>query len=626
MCGICGFYSKKDETITNLIDMNKTLSHRGPDDHGEEIYNISTGYMVGFGHRRLAVMDLSVLGHQPMHSMDKRISVIFNGEIYNFKELKKELNDYIFRSECDTEVLIAAYLKWGISFVDKLNGMFAIALLDRDDNALYLVRDRIGKKPLYYCIDKGDLYFSSELKAIMENQFFIKEIDTKVIGRFLHKQYIAAPDTIFKNVYKLEQGTILKFIKGNVTKWKYWDVVCKYHDLVDINKEAVFDETKERLENILLRSVKRRLIADVPVGAFLSGGYDSSLICAMAQKVSGGTLRTYSIGFFDEKINEAVYASQIADYLGTKHTEQYISEEEMLRLVEDIPYYYDEPFADASQIPTMLVSMLAKKDITVVLSGDGGDEFFSGYNIYSKLQEAQRLDAKGAILYYLRKCPILKQKYKSEKLPLLWRMVSDERNKEIKTQTGVNTYIDLIHNILIEDGKCCYYPTESKYNVKEWDICRMLLDMETYLPEDILCKVDRASMKYSLECRCPILDVEVMEYSYKIPQKFKNENGDQKKILKSIAHEYIPKELLARPKTGFRVPLNTWLQGPLRKQLLDFIEGDFLRRQGIFNVTNTQSFIKNYLDVGDAGKDSGANYSKIIWPFFVFQQWYNLYG
>ncbi len=621
MCGICGFYSKNSESLENLMEMNSALQHRGPDDSGEEIYQISSEYIVGFAHRRLSIMDLSQAGHQPMHSENKQISVVFNGEIYNYMFLKEELREYPFRSNCDTEVIIAAYLKWGLSFVEKINGMFAIALLDRRDNTLYLVRDRIGKKPLYFYREDMNLYFASELKALMKNQFFKREINQDILGRFLNKQYIASPDSIFKNVYKLEPGKILQFQNGNVKSWKYWNTTEKYHQLTSSRRVNDFEEARETLKEKIMVAVKQRLIADVPVGAFLSGGYDSSLVCAIAQKQLTRPLKTYCIGFEDQNLNEAEYAKNVANYLGTDHTERYLSEQELLNLVKELPRYYDEPFADPSQIPTMLVAELAKKDVTVVLSGDGGDEFFAGYNIYSKLQKAQKLDKQGAVLHYLRKLPIIGGKINSH-ISLLYRIVSDERDKEIKTQSGISTYIDAINNILLYKGKSSYYPIESQFGVYEWDIRRMLLDMQTYLPDDILCKVDRASMKYALECRCPLLDVNVMEYSFRVPQKYKNDNGNQKKILKSIAYDFIPRELLDRPKAGFSVPRDKWLRGTLKKQLLEFINGDFLKRQEIFCVDNTQKLILDYLENGDGGKDSGKNYSKIVWPFFVFQQWY----
>ena len=377
MCGICGFVSKNTITLEALKKMNDTMYHRGPDDSGEEIYPMSGGYTGGLAQRRLSILDLSALGHQPMHSKDKRISVVYNGEIYNFQEIKEELREYSFCSTCDTEVILAAYLKWGIKCVDRFNGMFAIALLDRKTGALYLMRDRIGKKPLYYWLEDGNLVFASELKPIMECPAFTKRIRTEVVSRYLYHQYINAPDTIFENVYKLEPGAILQFSAGVVKTWKYWDLkevyqTCKSNPIKD------YAQAKAELKELLNRSVSMRMIADVPLGTFLSGGYDSSLITAVAQSQSAQPIRTYSIGFNEEKFNEAKFAKEVARHLGTNHTELYIDEKEMFELVDSIPRYYDEPFADSSQIPTMLVSALARRDVTVVLSGDGGDEFFCG--------------------------------------------------------------------------------------------------------------------------------------------------------------------------------------------------------------------------------------------------------
>ena len=323
-------------------------------------------------------------------------------------------------------------------------------------------------------------------------------------------------------------------------------------------------------------------------------------------------------------MNEADYAKKIASYLGTEHTETIISNADMYKLVEELPYYYDEPFADSSQIATMLVSKLARKDVSVVLSGDGGDEFFGGYNIYTRLQQAQKMNLQGIFLYLARKIPALERKCFNS-LSLTQRIVSDSRNRKIRTQTGVNTYIKVIGQILLKGGKSCYYPFELKYGVKEWDVRRMLLDMDTYLPNDILCKVDRASMKYALECRCPLLDKDVMEYSYRLPRTMKNDNGNQKKILKSIAYDYIPQVLLDRPKAGFCVPVDFWLRNQLKEQLESYIETDFLKQQGFFHVENTRNLVLSYLKSGDKGKESGGNFSKIVWPYFIFQQWYEKY-
>ena len=625
MCGICGFVSNKAESESTLIAMNNTLSHRGPDDHGEEIYQISGGKYVGFAQRRLSIIDLSLKGHQPMHSENRRISVIFNGEIYNYRELRNEVPGYEFVSGCDTEVIVAAYLKWGIEFVHKLNGMFAIALLDRDIDTVYLIRDRIGKKPLYYYRDKEDnIVFASELKAILQSALFKKEINQEIISRFLYRTYIAAPDTIYRNTYKLEQGSILEVTGGSIKKYKYWDIASKYNELKNCNITD-YEQAKNTLRHLLTGAVARRMNADVPVGAFLSGGYDSSLVCAIAQGLSPKPIKTFSIGFHEEGFNEAIYARRIAEILGTDHEELYIDEKDMLGVLESIPCYYDEPFADQSQIPTMLVSKLAKKKVSVVLSGDGGDEFFGGYNIYPILQQVQGKKAFGKVLRGLGKIPGMKETSLWKKRSIVYRILSDDNNPEARTQGGMNSYFDAIKRIMLQPVDNFYYEFESGYREKRYDITRMLLDMDTFLPDDILVKVDRASMKYSLECRCPILDQDVMEYSYRLPVEYKINHGNRKRILKDIVYDYIPREALDRPKSGFSIPLDKWLRGSLGEQLMDWTSRDYLVKQGIFHPDNTIAFIGAYMKNGDAGKWSGKNFSKVVWPYFVFQQWYQRY-
>lgn len=624
MCGICGFISRRRITTEQLKTMNDTMYHRGPNDSGEEIYPASDGYSVGFAQRRLSILDLSELGHQPMHSDNRRISVVYNGEIYNFQEIKEQLPEYPFCSACDTEVIIAAYLKWGISCVDKFNGMFAIALYDRDTQEVYLVRDRIGKKPLYYWAENEELVFASELKPIMACPQFEKKINTCVLERYLFHQYINAPDTIFQNVYKLEPGSILRFQNGDIRIWKYWDIKEVYRKQ---KAETVTDyaQAKAELKELLNRSVKMRMIADVPLGTFLSGGYDSSLVTAIAQAQSETPVKTFSIGFHEEKFNEAKYAKEVAAYLGTTHTELYIDEKEMFSLIESIPRYYDEPFADSSQIPSMLVAELARKDVTVVLSGDGGDEFFCGYNVYDNVGQAQKLDGLGAAVYGICNLPGLKRADLLGKLPFKVRTIAGNRNRDTKTQLISDGYLKVVRNMVTGEGEPVYYPVERQYSEKNWQERRMLLDMDTYLPGDILCKVDRATMKYSLEARCPILDKDVMEYSYRLPHNFKYGNKIKKRILKDIAYDYIPKELLDRPKVGFGVPLDKWLRGPLREQLIDRANRDFLVHQGIFDADFVCDLIQRYTEQGDAGPGTGANYSKIIWSYFVFQQWYATY-
>lgn len=637
MCGISGYISRNRITLEQLIHMNDTMIHRGPDDSGAEIFPGADGFSVGFAQRRLSILDLSELGHQPMHSLacrmkaeqDEagRISVVYNGEIYNYRELKKELDGYPFRGGSDTEVIIAAYLKWGISCVDRFNGMFAIALYDRKEQKVYLVRDRIGKKPLYYWMDGENLVFASELKPIMECPGFEKKIRTDVLPRFLYQQYINAPETIFEDVYKLEPGAVLTFDMNKtdrVSVRKYWDIAEVYHRCQQ-DPVTDYEQAKAELKELLKKAVSSRMIADVPLGSFLSGGYDSSLVSAIAQEHSSEPLKTFSIGFHEERFNEAKYAKAVAEYLGTDHTEMIIDEDEMFRLVESIPQYYDEPFADSSQIATMLVSSLARKRVTVALSGDGGDEFYCGYNIYENVAQAQMLDIPGGIVNGICSLPGLKQAGLMKKLPFRVQVVAQNRERETKTQFCSPSYIESAEAFVLDRGMNCKFPQESKYNVSNWQIRRMLLDMDTYLPGDILCKVDRASMKYSLESRCPILDRDVMEYSFRLQHSFKYDNGIKKRILKDIAYDYIPKELLDRPKVGFGVPLDKWLRGPLKNQLLDYIDRDFLVRQGIFDADYVIRFVKNYLEKGDGGPATGANYSKVTWSFFTFQQWYCRY-
>ena len=624
MCGICGFISKQNITLEQLKKMNDTMYHRGPNDSGEEIFPMRDGYSVGLAQRRLSILDLSPLGHQPMHSPDHRISVVYNGEIYNFQEIKEELKDYPFVSTCDTEVIIAAYLKWGIDCVNRFNGMFAICLYDRESDDVYLVRDRIGKKPLYYEVENGNLIFGSELKPLMIREGFQKKVRTEVLSRFLFQQYINAPDSIFENVYKLEPGSILRFHYGKIKIWKYWDIKEVYHRMQQ-NPVTDYDQAKAELKELLKKSVAARMISDVPLGAFLSGGYDSSLMTAIAQEHSDKPVKTFSIGFHEERYNEAKYAKEVAAHLGTDHTELYIDEQEMFQLVESIPLYYDEPFADSSQIPTMLVSQLAKESVTVVLSGDGGDEFFCGYNIYENVHQAQLLDGLGGLTHGICSLPGLKQAGLEEKLPFRVRVIAGNRNKETKTQFGAGSYVVRANKMVSSEGLPCHYEIESGYGVKDWQIRRMLLDMDTYLPGDILCKVDRASMKYSLEARCPILDKDVMEYSFRMAHNLKYEKGNKKRILKDIAYDYIPKELLDRPKVGFGVPLDKWLRGPLKEQLTDMCSKEYLKKQGIFDADFTSDMIENYLKTGDGGPATGANYSKLSWSFFTFQQWYHTY-
>ena len=637
MCGISGFISKKRITVEQLITMNDTMLHRGPDDSGAEIFVAADGYSVGLAQRRLSIMDLSPLGHQPMHTADGRVSIVYNGEIYNFKELKKALSDYPFRSQCDTEVILAAYEKWGIKCVERFNGMFAIALFDRETQELYLVRDRIGKKPLYYWQDGENLAFASELKPIMACPGFPKRIDKSVLAAYLYQQYIPEPDTIFEDVKKLEPGMILRFCIGTagragnaqqegcgsrIEKLRYWSIADSYRKGI-ADPVTDYGQAKAELKALLQKSVKSRMEADVPLGTFLSGGYDSSLVTAMAQEAAGAPVKTFSIGFAEKEYDESGYAAEVAKHLGTDHTAQIITEAEMLRLVDSIPKYFDEPMADSSQIPSMLVAALARQKVTVALSGDGGDEFFCGYQMYEKLALAQKLDMLGGMVYGISRLPGISRLGLLEKLPFSVRTIAQNRDPRYKTQLCSDKYLSCVKRLTGTDE--VRFDRETAYGVKNWQIRRMLLDMDTYLPGDILSKVDRATMKYSLEARCPVLDRDVMEYSFRLPHSFKDHKGCQKYILKDIAYDYIPKELLERPKSGFSVPMDKWLRGPLREKLTDYASASFLRRQGLFDPEETQRLAEVWLLQGDGGSYTGSNYSRILWAFFILEQWYEEY-
>lgn len=631
MCGICGYLSKRIITEHELSVMNDTMKERGPDDSGTQLWELPGGRTLGMAQRRLSILDLSELGHQPMSTPDGRLSLVYNGEIYNYRELREELPEYSFRSNCDTEVILAAYLKWGIRCVERFNGMFAFALYDRESGELFLARDRMGQKPLYYWKSGDQLVFASVLAPIMKCPGFQGKIRKEVLPRFLFQEYINAPETILEDVFKVEPGTVLTWhdAASRMTICRYWDVSERYEAM---QREPVsdFGEAKEHLKELLRSAVRRRMIADVPLGSFLSGGYDSSLISAIAQEQLGSTpLQTFSIGFEEKDYDESSYAAAIAEYLGTDHTQRIIGEQDLLELVSDLPKFFDEPMSDSSQIPTMLVSKLAREKVTVALSGDAGDEFFCGYGIYDLVRKAQKLDGIGRLAHGIGQFPLGHGKKLENCYPFRAQVISANRNPKTKTQFGAGSYVELAGRLVqrSEDDPLLpvNYETEDRYPSGNWQITRMLLDMDTYLPGDILAKVDRASMKYSLENRCPFLDPEVMLYSYRLDHDLKyhrEKSGWSKKyILKQLAGDYIPRELLERPKKGFSVPLGKWLSGPLREQLLTYGNAQFLKEQGIFNPEEVTQLIAKFLSEGDKGAGTGQNYSGLLWSFFVFQQW-----
>jgi asparagine synthase (glutamine-hydrolyzing) len=589
------------------------MVHRGPDDCGVELFD-QGGYHIGLAHQRLSILDLSFLGHQPMFSADGQLIIVFNGEIYNFNDLKAELLSlgYVFRTTCDTEVILSAYDNWGFDCAEHLNGMFAFVIYDKRRELAYCARDRFGKKPFYYYHTGQEFVFASELKALMKFPYFNKIINFSILGRFLMHGYINAPDSIFEQTFKLEPGHYLVVQNGKISLSCYWNPVKRYNELA-MKPVTSLEQAKSELSSLIDCAVQRRMIADVPIGTFLSGGIDSTIVTAYAQKNSPEPVKTYSIGFADKEYDEAVFSKEIAHYLGTDHHETYIDEVMMLDLVESIPQYFDEPFGDSSQIPTMLVSKAARKDIVVALSGDGGDELFCGYNTYDKVLIGQKLDIAGTLVH-----PLVQMLGLSQKLPAKVRCIINNREQSLKTQMPHDSAAKRITSLLKEPYTNIYYPIEEQFPLKNWQMRRMLLDILTYLPGDILTKVDRASMKYSLETRCPLLDYEVAEYSFRLPHSFKYRNGDKKFILKQLAYELVPRELLDRPKKGFAVPIMRWLRGPLKEKFAYFSSQQFIEEQGIFDYDGVCKMKNNIA----SGSSTGNADPYFVWHFLMFQMWH----
>ncbi len=572
-------------------------------------------FSVGMAHRRLSILDLSELGHQPMLSSNEDVIVVFNGEIYNYKEIKEELQKkkYSFQSNCDTEVIIAAYQEWGYECFDKFNGMFAIAIYDVERKQLVLARDRLGKKPLYYYFHRGTFCFGSELKPILKYPLFSKSINLDMVGNFLCNKCIPAPYTIFHNTYKLVPGTYLVYQNGEIKVSEYWNAVERKNGVESLQIED-YEDCKRQLESLLMDSIEKRMISDVPLGSFLSGGIDSTLITSLAQEVSEKPIKTFTIGFYDKEKNEAEYAAETAKYLGTDHHELYVSEQDILDTIEGLPNYYDEPFSDSSQLPCMLVSKMASEYITVALSGDGGDELFCGYKMYDWTWIAQKANWGGCLTHKLiGNLPLMKH------LPPEIRAFISNRDENKKTQLFIDVVSEEVEKILNYPLGDVKYQQEKGLAYKNWQERRMLLDIQTYLPDDILTKMDRASMKYSLEVRCPLLDYRFVEKSFQIPHKYKYRNFEKKYILKDMTYKYVPEKLLNRPKRGFSVPLRKWLRTVLSPQIEVYADERKLKQQGIFSSEAIRELIEKQK------KSDKIIYSSILWSFYVFQRWYQFY-
>ncbi|MCL2019388.1 MAG: asparagine synthase (glutamine-hydrolyzing) [Oscillospiraceae bacterium] len=601
--------------------MNDTMFLRGPDDSGQEIYS-KEGVQVGLAQRRLAIIDLSKQGHQPMHSYDKRISLVFNGEIYNFNELKKQL-DYPFVSKCDTEVIIAAYLKWGIDCITRFNGMFSFALFDRQCDTLHLVRDRIGEKPLYYGCFGDTFVFASELKALRQYPGIPFDVDRDTLDLFLKYRYIPAPYSIYKNIYKLTPGhyAVIKLKTPDKPQiYPYWDFVSHCNPTERSEQEVLSD-----VERLLTAAVRRQMAVDVPFGAFLSGGIDSSLVTALMQSVSPTPVNTYTIGFHEADFNEAEYAKEIAEYLGTNHTEYYVSPKEAMDVIPKLPFLYDEPFADSSQIPTYLVSHLAGKDVKVALTGDGGDEMFCGYTSYTKLNGLHKRlmpyplwlrKFSGNVILALPS-PIIKVAAKvtargirEESIRRGARVLKNSDSLSMAHEARVLGSAGLV--LGANPLPTIWEQKERFAQINDFYKLMMATDALQSLPDDMLVKVDRASMGCSLECRAPLLDTEIIEYAASVPGVFMVKNGSEKWILKEILNKYIPKEMTERPKMGFGIPIGDWIKGPLKpwaEELLSTVKAD-----GFLNSEKTHKLWENHIKGVHAGTYE-------IWAILMFQAW-----
>ena len=622
MCGVVGFIdfhsAHNIDSLKNTVsEMNARLVHRGPDAWGVWC---DEKQGVALAHRRLAIIDLSEHGAQPMVSSSGRYVLSYNGEIYNFLSLKVSLSEkgYKFRGTSDTEVFLAAIEEWGIKeTLRRINGMFAFALWDKKERTLYLGRDRLGKKPLYYGWAGKAFVFASELKALRAHPSFSAEIDRDALALYLRCSYVPSPRSIYKNIHKLPAASFVVFSldKGkDDPPVKYWDIKRVAEDACRAPLDIPFEDAANELEHLLDESVRERMVSDVPLGVFLSGGVDSSLVTALMQKNSVSAVQSFCIGFEEAGYNEAEDAAKIAKHLGTDHTEFYVTAEEARNVIPDLPDIYDEPFADPSQIPTYHVSRLARRSVSVALSGDGGDESFAGYNRY---QLANNL-AKGLspLPYPVKKCisRLLLN------LPLSGRAC--KFLELVNARDDDDLYRLLMSfwktpEILLKPGRepLDFMDMPSRCPDIDNFIHRMMcVDTLHYLPDDILVKVDRASMAVSLETRDPLLDYRVIEYAWKLPIAMKMHQGRGKRILRAILERHVPATLFERPKQGFGIPHGQWLRGPLREWAETLLSEKRLEEEGFFN---TEPIRKKWQEHVSRKNDWGY----LLWSILMFQAW-----
>ena len=635
MCGICGFINFDENKIVDvslLKKMSAAILHRGPDDEGFYINK-----NVGLAVRRLSIIDL-VTGNQPIHNENKKIWVVLNGEIYNFPEMKEELaaRGHVFYTKTDTEVLVHLYEEYGTGLLNRINGMFAFAIWDDTEKKLFLARDRIGKKPLHYAIFNNTFIFGSELKALYVHPGVKKEIDALSLRKYLCLQYIPAPDTIFKGIKKLLPGYAMEYKNGSIRTFKYWDL--NFGNKLKKNES----EIQEELFHILENSVRRRLISDVPLGLFLSGGVDSSLVAGLMAGITSN-INSFSITFEDETFNESKYARKIAEIFGFNHHEEILSPARMLSLIPKISNFLDEPMADPSIIPTYFLSEFTRKHVKVALSGDGGDELFAGYPTYQAHRLTHILTPLKFVIPFVNPfidmIPITDKersirfrfdkftqgfKYKDYIRNAIWRcaFTPDTIKKVLRVGNywapegypaklgGGTVPVDIIFS----DAEAYYKNCDADDLIEKMQY----LDIKLYLQDEILVKVDRASMNCSLEVRCPILDKEVVEYAARIPSRMKLHNFTTKYIIKNMLKKRIPQEILNREKKGFTIPARRWFRSELKNYLLEVFDEQKINKEGIFNFKEIKKILTEHFE---GTKDNRRE----IWTLLIFELWKEKY-
>ena len=637
MCGISGFflsnnYSTHKESLKILRNMTNVLRHRGPDASG---YWSSEMDKIYLGHRRLSIIDLSKSANQPMISRNDRYIIVFNGEIYNFKKLKNELQNLFnvkFKTQSDTEVILELVAQFGFrKALDKIIGMFSLVIWDKKEKNLFLAIDPLGKKPLYWAEEEKGLIFASEIKSILKFKNFKKTLNHQSLSEFFKFSYIKAPNTIFKGINKLKPGTYLVFSRElKVKKNRYWNPMNFLYSSKDFTRTE--NTVVEELHEILNTSVSERLTADVPVGVLLSGGIDSSLVTSLA-KNNKSDIKTYSVGFKNKLFDESLYAQKISNHIQTNHKSFFLETANVEKIIEQLPEIYDEPFGDSSQIPTFLICNQIRKDVTVALSGDGGDEIFGGYSRYlwakdflkiNKLFGSRLLKFMSSIINYFPNnffdCLSLilpkniRPSHFGHRLKKIAKILNSKDEIEIYSKLiSSNRLLDLLN----ENNFNKKVSFKKEYEAYSFEENMQLHDIENYLVGDILVKIDRASMSNSLEIRSPFLDRRVVEYSLKNCRPFhKIKNKQGKHILRRILKEYLPEKLFNRPKMGFGIPIDILLNQQLKEKLRYFSSSEFIKSQNLFQKSKVNSFFEDY-------SKKGSNLHPEMWNFFIFQSWFS---